>query len=215
MQKVYIIEDEVLLRDLITDLLRNSRELEIVGSSGDGREGYEACSRLRPHIVILDVRLPGLNGIEIAQRLRQEQPNIKVLVFSGLFNLGIIKRVLLAKVNGIIEKNAGLVEMEKAIKAVAAGQSYFGPSIVQSMPDLLVSSPQDQTLESLTPREREILQLIAEGHTTKEIADKLGISARTADVHRTHIMQKLNVHNVAGLTRAAIGYGLVKVPEGI
>jgi DNA-binding NarL/FixJ family response regulator len=215
MQKVYIIEDEVLLRDLISDLLRNNRELELVGSSGDGREGCDACLKLRPHMVILDVRVPGLNGIEIAQRLRQEQPNIKILVFSGLFNLGIIKRVLLAKVNGIIEKNAGLAEMEKAIKAVAAGQSYFGPSIVQSMPELLVSSPSDQTLEALTPREREILQLIAEGNTTKEIADKLGISARTADVHRTHIMQKLNVHNVAGLTRAAIAYGLIKVPEGI
>lgn len=215
MQKVYIIEDEVLLRDLITDLLRNHRELEIIGSSGDGREGYEACAKLRPHIVILDVRLPGLNGIEVAQRLRAEQPNVKILVFSGLFNLGIIKRVLLAKVNGIIEKSAGLAEMENAINSVANGQTYFGPSIVQSMPELLVSSPTDQTIESLTPREREILQLIAEGHTTKEIADKLGISARTADVHRTHIMQKLNVHNVAGLTRAAIAYGLIKVPETI
>lgn len=215
MQRVYIIEDEVLLRDLITDLLRNHSDLEIVGSSGDGREGYDACVKLRPHMVILDVRLPSLNGIEIAQRLRQEQPNIKILVFSGLFNLGIIKRVLLAKVNGIIEKNAGLAEMEKAVKAVSAGQSYFGPSIVQSMPELLVSTPSDQTLDALTPREREILQLIAEGNTTKEIAEKLGISARTADVHRTHIMQKLNVHNVAGLTRAAIAYGLIKIPEGI
>lgn len=215
MQKIYIIEDEVLLRDLIIDLLQNHRDLEIVGSSGDGREGVEKCLELKPHIVVLDVRIPGLNGVEVAHRLRQEMPWVKILVFSGLFNLGIIKRVLLAKVNGIIEKNAGLAEMEKAIRAVAAGQSYFGPSIVASMPELLVSDTSTQTLEALTPREREILQLIAEGHTTKEIAEKLGISARTADVHRTHIMQKLSVHNVAGLTRMAISYGLVAVPDQI
>lgn len=215
MQKVYIIEDEVLLRDLITDLLSKHRDLEIIGASGDGREGLNACLRLKPHIVILDVRLPGLNGIEIAQRLKSEFPWVKILVFSGMFNLGIIKRVLMAKVNGIIEKSAGLQEMEKAISAVSSGQSYFGPTIVEKMPELLLTQETDQSLEALTPREREILQLIAEGNTTKEIADKLGISARTADVHRTHVMQKLDVHNVAGLTRLAIAYGLVEIPEAL
>lgn len=213
MQKVYLIEDEVLLRDLVVDLLTEHRDLEIIGASGDGREGLEACLKLKPHMVILDVRLPGLNGIEIAQRLKNEMPWLKVLVFSGIFNLGIIKRVLLTKVNGIIEKSAGLGEMEKAINAVASGQSYYGPAIVEKMPELLLSKDKDQTLDALTPREREVLQLIAEGHTTKEIAEKLGISARTADVHRTHIMQKLDVHNVAGLTRLAVAYGLVSVPQ--
>jgi RNA polymerase sigma factor (sigma-70 family) len=215
MQKVYIIEDEVLLRDLITDLLSKHRDLEIIGSAGDGREGLDACLKLKPHMVILDVRLPGLNGIEIAQRLKSEFPWVKILVFSGMFNLGIIKRVLMAKVNGIIEKSAGLQEMEKALSSVASGQSYYGPTIVSKMPELLMTRETDQSLEALTPREREILQLIAEGNTTKEIAEKLGISARTADVHRTHIMQKLDVHNVAGLTRLAIAYGLVEIPDAL
>lgn len=215
MQKVYIIEDEVLLRDLIIDLLKTHRDLEIVGSSGDGRQGYEDCIKLKPHMVILDVRLPSLNGIEVAQRLKNDFPWVKILVFSGMFNLGIIKRVLMTKVNGIIEKAAGLTEMEKAINAVAAGQSYYGPTIVEKMPELLLSNDSEQGLDALTPREREILQLIAEGHTTKEIADKLGISARTADVHRTHIMQKLDVHNVAGLTRIAVSYGLVHIPDSL
>lgn len=215
MQKVYIIEDEVLLRDLIIDLLKTHRDLEIVGSSGDGRQGYEDCIKLKPHMVILDVRLPSLNGIEVAQRLKNDFPWVKILVFSGMFNLGIIKRVFMTKVNGIIEKAAGLTEMEKAINAVAAGQSYYGPTIVEKMPELLLSNDSEQGLDALTPREREILQLIAEGHTTKEIADKLGISARTADVHRTHIMQKLDVHNVAGLTRIAVSYGLVHIPDSL
>jgi DNA-binding NarL/FixJ family response regulator len=213
MQKVYIIEDEVLLRDLIIDLLKSHANLEIIGSSGDGQKGMNECLKLKPQMVILDVRLPSLNGVEIAQRLKSEFPYIKILMFSGLFNLGIIKRLLMAKVNGIIEKSAGLKEMEKAIGIVLGGQSYFGPTIVAKMPELLSSAENEQSVESLTTREREVLQLIAEGYTNKEISERLFISVRTADVHRTHIMQKLDVHNVAGLTRLAISHGLVHLPE--
>ena len=103
-----------------------------------------------------------------------------------------------------MEKAAGLSEMEKALKIVASGGTYYSPSIIQRMPEMLSVQETDLSVEALTSREREILQLIAEGNTTKEMAARLGISARTADVHRTHIMQKLGVHNVAGLTRMAI-----------
>lgn len=215
MQKVFIIEDEVLLRDLVVELLQERKDIEIVGTAGDGKEGLEACLKLRPNIVILDVRLPSLNGVEVAAQLKAEFPTIKILVFSGVFNLSSIRRVMLAKVNGIIEKAAGLQEMTKAINAIAAGQTYYGPAIVQRMPELLMAPENVESLESLTAREREILQLIAEGYTTKEIADRLGISSRTADVHRTHIMQKLSVHNVAGLTRQAIAFGLVNAETSI
>ncbi len=213
MQKVYIIEDEVLLRDLVLETLQRQADLEVVGSSGDGREGLEQCLELKPDVVILDVLLPGLNGVEIARKLKDEIPSIKILVFSGNFNLGTIKRVLMTKANGIVEKSAGLTEVEKAIKQVASGQSYYGPAIIERMPELFTASHDSQALESLTTREREVLQLIAEGLTTKGIADKLGISARTADVHRSHLMQKLDTHNVAGLTRLAISFGLVKVDQ--
>ncbi|MDX2111014.1 MAG: response regulator transcription factor [Verrucomicrobiota bacterium] len=209
MQKVYLIEDEVLLRDLVIEVIQGHKDLEMVGFSGDGREGLDACIKLKPHIVILDVRLPGLNGVEVATQLKADFPLLKILVFSGVFNLATIRRIMMVKVNAIIEKAAGLTEMEKAIDAVSRGQTYYGPAIVQRMPELLTSPDDQQSLDCLTAREREILQLIAEGLTTKEIADKLGISARTADVHRTHIMQKLGVHNVAGLTRQAVSFGLV------
>lgn len=212
MQTVYIIEDDVLLRDLIIDLLRDRPQYKIIGHSGDGIEGLKQCERLTPDIVVLDVRLPSLSGVEVAMRLRNEKPNCKILVFSGAFNLSIIKRVFMAKVAGIIEKSAGLAEMERAFEAVASGQSYYGPEILKRMPKLLSGSGDEESIDSLTNREREVLQLIAEGYTTKEIAAKLGISARTADVHRSHIMQKLNVHNVAGLVRAAISFGLVAEP---
>ncbi len=209
MQKVYVIEDDILLRDLITEALSHRQDLLMVGSCGDGRKGLDECLQLKPNMVILDVRLPGLNGVEVATQIKNELPQTKVLVFSGSFNLSTLRRVMMAKVHGIIEKGAGLVELEKAIDSLARGQTYYGPAIVQRLPELLTSPHDDQTLDSLTLREKEVLQLIGEGFTTKEIADKLNISARTADVHRTHIMQKLGVHNVAGLTRKAVLFGLV------
>lgn len=213
MQKVYIIEDEVLLRDLLCDLIDSQMELEVAGYSGDGTEGLRQCLSLKPDILVTDLQLPGLNGIEIIQRVKQDLPRIKILVVSGTFNLPRLKQVLMTKADGIIEKAAGLQEMEKALQTVAGGQSYYSPTVIQRMPELLTISEHQGSLASLTSREREILQLIGEGNTTKEIAAKLHISTRTADVHRTNIMQKLDVHNVAGLTRMAIAFGLVETPN--
>lgn len=213
MQKVYIIEDEVLLRDLLCDLISSQMDLEIIGFSGDGTEGLREALEKKPDILVTDLQLPGLNGVEIVQRVKQDLPQTKIIVISGHFNLPRLKRVLMTKAEGIMEKAAGLSEMERALRTVAGGQTYYSPSVIQRMPEMLTVQETDQSVESLTSREREILQLIAEGNTTKEIAARLNISARTADVHRTHIMQKLGVHNVAGLTHMAIAFGLVETPQ--
>lgn len=215
MRTVYIIEDDKLLCDLLSGVIDSEIDMEVVGSHGDGTEGLRQCQLKKPDVLVCDLHLPGLNGMEIVQRLKSERPEIRILVVSGIFNLARIKRVLLSKADGIIEKTAGLDEMRKALKSVAAGQSYYSPEILRRMPELLSVQPSDGTLESLTTREREVLQLIGEGYTTKEIATKLNISVRTADVHRTHLMQKLAVHNVAGLTRASIQLGLVKPTTSI
>ena len=213
MQTVYIIEDEVLLRDLLSDLINSNSDLQIIGVNGDGTEGLREALQKKPDILVTDLQLPGLNGVEIVQRVKQDLPETKIMVISGHFNLPRLKRVLMTKAEGIMEKAAGLSEMEKALKIVASGGTYYSPSIIQRMPEMLMVQETDLTVEALTSREREILQLIAEGNTTKEIATRLGISARTADVHRTHIMQKLGVHNVAGLTRMAIAFGLIETPS--
>lgn len=209
MQRVYIIEDDRLLRDLLCDLIATEIDLDIAGTEGDGVEGLRQCVDKEPEILICDVKVPGLNGIEIVQRLKQDFPSLKVIVVSGTFSLSWIKRAMLLKVEGIISKSSGLNEMQKCLRQVASGQSYYSADILQRMPELLTASITDSDLDNLTSREREILQLIAEGLTTKEIAAKLCISHRTADVHRCHIMQKLKVHNIAGLTRLAIRFGLV------
>lgn len=213
MQKVFVIEDEKLLRDLLLEVLRADPTLDIVGSVGDGQEGYNQCLKLKPHMVILDVLLPSLNGIEIAGRLKAEMPWMKILIFSAVFKRAILRKILKCKVNGIVEKSAGLVELDKAIQAVASGQTFFSPHISQLMSELVLDPTEDDALEALTKREREIMQLIAEGHTTKEIATMLYISQRTAETHRNHLMQKLDLRGVAAITRFAIANGLVGTPQ--
>ncbi|MBN1403005.1 MAG: response regulator transcription factor [Opitutales bacterium] len=212
MSSVYIIEDDTLLRELVREMILSQGLLNIVGDCGDGAEGLAECLRLAPDMVITDVRLPGLDGVELSRRLRAELPQLRILLFSGLFNLSIIRRALLAKVNGIVEKKAGLAQMSRAIEAVAQGQSFFGDSIVSSMQELVSGKLKLPALESLTPRELDVLRLTAEGLTTRELAQQLGISSRTAEVHRNNIMIKLDTHSAVGLTRIAISCGVVDIP---
>lgn len=209
MIRVYIVEDEALLRDLLKDLVEGVDGLSVAGASGDAESAFTECARLRPDMLVADVRLPGIDGVELAKKLRESQPELKILVASGFFTSAVLRRALACKVDGIVEKSAGLVEMKKALEAVASGRGYFGDAITRGLPDLLSAKAEPHPVENLTAREKEILCMIAEGLSTREIADRLKISARTADVHRMHIMSKLDCHNVAGLTRIAIAGGLV------
>jgi DNA-binding NarL/FixJ family response regulator len=209
MTRILIIEDEIMLSDFVADALNNHIDCEIVGKFEDGLKGVEACFEYKPDFVILDVNLPSLNGIEVLKRIKQKLPKTKVLLFSAYFNRSIIKKALKAGVEGIIEKTARLTEMNEAIDKVIAGETYFGPMVVNMVRDVMINPDLDDTLEQLSIREKEVLQLIAEGHSTKAIADKLNISVKTASTHRAHLMQKLDIHGVAELTRFAISQGLV------
>ncbi len=204
MKKVIVIEDQTIMRDLICQLVEGYPTMEIVASSGDGAEGYELCLQHSPDLVILDIMLPNLNGSEVLRRLKAKNPRMNILIFSSASSNSMVNRLLKAGVTGYIEKDAGLEELEKAIKLVADGRSYFSPRVVDAMRELMVSGGQEDSLESLTTREREIVQLIAESHS-----NKLGMSVRTADTHRTNIMKKLDLHDVAALTRWAIANKLV------
>ncbi len=214
MPSVYIVEDETLLRDLVREMLTSREGFSVLGDCGDGAQGLAQCLRLKPDMLITDVRLPGMDGVELARQLREAMPGMRILLFSGLFNMPIIRRALLAKVDGIVEKKAGLAEMERAVLAVASGRSYFGDMVVRSMPDLVSGKMELPALETLTSREMEVLRLIAEGLSSRDIAEALGISARTAEVHRNNIMGKLDTHSAVGLTRIAISCGVVDIPGG-
>lgn len=209
MIKVLIIEDETMLRDFVVEALSNYPECKILGTYGDGMQAWEGCVEHVPDFVILDVNLPSLNGIEILHRIKNKMPETRVLLFSGYFSSGTIRKALKSGVDGIIEKTAGLAEMHSALEKVMAGQTYFGPKVVNILREIMINPEIDDSLEILSDREKEVLQLIAEGYSTKAIAEKLDITIKTAGTHRANLMQKLDLHGVAELTRFAIAHGLL------
>jgi DNA-binding NarL/FixJ family response regulator len=211
MKSVYIIEDQNILRELVCRLVEGMPMLELAGHSGDGLEGFNACKELKPDLAIVDIMVPSLNGLEIVRQLRKLLPRSKLLIFSGYSSRERVQAAMKAGVNGIVHKNASIDELEKAIERVLAGESYMSSQILEVLRDIMLNPKGGDSLERLTPREREILQLVAEGNTTKEVAAKLDISVKTADTHRTNVMNKLDIHDVAGLTRFAIQQGLIEV----
>lgn len=208
-KKVVVIEDQTILRDLICHLVESYPDMKVVAQSGDGTEGYELSLQHQPDLIILDIMLPGLNGVEILRRLKQKKPELNVLIFSAAASSNMVNRLLKAGVTGYIEKNAGLTELEQAIQSVVVGRSYFSQGIVAIMRHMVVGRGDTESLDALTAREREVAQLIAESWTNKEIATRLKVSARTIDTHRTNIMRKLDLHDVAGITRWAIAHQLI------
>jgi DNA-binding NarL/FixJ family response regulator len=210
MKKVYVIEDQTILRELVCRLVEDMPQCEMAGQSGDGLEGFNACREIKPDLVIVDIMVPSLNGLEIVRQLRKELPGVKLIIFSGYSSRERVQAAMKAGVNGIVHKNASISELEKGIECVLRNESFMSTQILEILRDLMLNPHVTDTMDKLTTRERELLQLIAEGHTTKEIAAKLNISVKTADTHRTNVMNKLDIHDIAGLTRFAIQNGLVE-----
>ena len=156
--------------------------------------------------------LPNLNGTEILKVFREKLPSTQILIFSGYQSPNLVRELLQAGAHGFVEKSAPLSELRKGVEIVASGGSYFGPEVALLLRDAMADpKSNDSGVNILTKREREILQLIAESHSTREIAKKLEISVKTAENHRTNLMRKLDLHNVASLTRYAINNGLISI----
>lgn len=214
MKRVYVIEDQTLLRNLVCRFVEDLSFFELVGDCGDGRKAVEQCLRIQPDIVVLDLMLPSMNGLQIVNELRNSPHHFSVLVFSAYSSAERVSEAIQAGVEGIVHKNEPLEELQKAITRVADGQNYMSPMVVDIMRDLMMNPALSNPLKNLTPREREVIQLVAEGRTTKEISTELGISVKTAETHRSNIMRKLDVHDVAGLTRFAIQNGMIELEPG-
>lgn len=215
LKRVFIAEDQTILRDLVRRVVEAYPQVVVVGVSGDGQDAYQQCLANHPDIVILDIMLPYLNGVEVLRRLKAKNPKVRILVFSEACSRSVIKQAIESGVDGFVEKDVELAELEKAIERIIAGETYFGPRVTDIMRKIMASPDEDNSLKSLTSRERQVLQLIAEGHTSKEIAQVLSISYKTADTHRANIMEKLDMHNVAELTRFAISSGLTEKLKAI
>jgi DNA-binding NarL/FixJ family response regulator len=211
MKRVVIVEDQTAVREMIAQVVRSEPGFEVIAETGEGQEGYTICRDQKPDFVILDIMLPGLNGAEVLRRFSKQLRHTRVLVFSGYQNPSLVRELLQAGAHGFVEKSAPLSELKKGIQIVANGGSYFGPEVAQLLRDAVANpSAGSPSMESLTAREREILQLIAESYSTKEVAAKLNISVKTAENHRTNLMKKLDLHDVASITRYAIEHGIIE-----
>jgi DNA-binding NarL/FixJ family response regulator len=209
--RLLLAEDHALVRAGIRSLLASVPDIEVVGEAGDGREALAILERTPADVAILDITMPGMNGLEAATRIAERWPATRVIILSMHSNEEYVARALRAGAAGYLLKDAGTSELEAAIRAVVRGQSFLSAAVSRRVgAGGSEGAPQGPTaLEALTPRQREVLQLIAEGHSTKGTAAVLGLSVKTVETHRTQLMQRLAIHDVAGLVRYAMRVGLI------
>ncbi|HWQ35820.1 MAG TPA: response regulator transcription factor [Blastocatellia bacterium] len=207
--RLLLADDHHLVRAGIRTLVHHYRNMEVVAEAGDGHTALQLAKDYLPDVALVDIGMPGLNGIELVGRLRKECPQVRVLVLSMHTGEEYVRKALQAGAAGYIVKGADVSELEFALRSVMKEGSYLSPSISGSILQGAAGTATTQPAETLTPRQREILQLIAEGHSTKEIAWKLKISIKTVESHRAAIMERLEIYDLPGLIRYAIRRGII------
>jgi len=212
---VLVADDHPVVRKGLQSCLSRAGRLRLVGEAADGDEALRKARELQPDVVLMDISMPGMNGLMVTEMLRKELPQVKVLVVSVQRNKDAIFRVIQAGAHGYVSKEAPSEEVIRAIESVHGGEPYFSEEIARAaLYEFINSGGRKEPFAQLTPREREVLVLIAEGKSNKEIADQLNIGVRTIETHRERIMRRLNIHSVAGLTKYAIANGLVTLDIG-
>ena len=212
--RTILAEDHTLVRTGIRALLEGSGEVEVIGETSNGRQAIELFQKLKPQLALLDVAMPELNGIEAARQIRAADPDARVIMLSMYEDQQYVFESLKAGANGYVLKGSAFGELLTAIHTVMEGdgKSYISPALSETLMTDYVrraqGDQQDSELNRLSGREREVLQLIAEGKSSAEVAEVLHISVRTVDTHRHNIMSKLEIHSIAGLTKFAIRHGL-------
>ncbi len=214
MIKVFVADDHKLFRDGLISLLKKSDEIEIIGEASSGQETIDKISKLNPDVALIDITMPELNGIEVIKRIKKYNPKIKILVISMHADPFFVINSFKAGACGYMLKEDSFESLIDAIKMIKLGKKFVSSSL-ESMPifqKIYFSQNDDKKIDNiLSPREIEILQLIAEGYTNQKIADTLCISVRTVDTHRKKIMNKLGIHNTAGLVKYAIKHRIISI----
>ncbi len=212
--RILIADDHALVREGIIAMLKLYDDVEVVGEASDGKEAIDKAEKLRPDLVLMDIAMPGLGGLEATLALKKSQPELKVLVLSQYDDREYVSRFLKAGVSGYILKRALGNDLIAAIRAIMNGESYLYPSITSSVINgyLGKDTPEiEDPYEKLTDREHQVLKLIAEGQSHKEMALTLGISAKTVIAHQTNLSEKLDIHSRANLIKFAIRKGIIKI----
>jgi len=207
--RVLLVDDHQLLRAGIRSLLKDLDGFEVVGEAANGQEALACVEELGPDIVLMDILMPEMNGLDATARLVARFPKVRVIILSMNSTEEYVLQALRAGAAGYLLKNIGPTEMEQALRAVARGEKHITPAVAGHLIAGLLKGAEATSLERLTQRQRQVLQLVAEGNTSKKIAKKLGINVKTADAHRGELMKALGIHDTPGLVRYAIRMGVI------
>ncbi len=209
--RLLLVDDHELIRAGISSLLKNCADFEVVAEAANGRVAIELVEKFQPHVVLMDIMMPEMNGLDATARIVASWPNVRVIILSMNSAEEYVLQSLRSGAAGYLLKDVTPAELEQAVRTVANGEMHLTAAISRHV----VAGFLNRTgvgagsLERLTPRQREVLQLVAEGNSTKEIARKLGISVKTAEAHRSQLMDSLEIHDIAGLVRYAIRTGVI------
>ena len=214
--RIVLADDHAILREGIRALLEDQSDMTVIGEAADGRKAVELARDLSPDIIVMDIGMPLLNGLEATRQIRHSFPHVAVLVLTMHDNEEYVSQILAAGASGYVLKRAASSELVTAIRAVAAGQSYLSPAVTKLLIEGYVGRQTAAPVmvdpfKTLTAREREVLQLVAEGHTNSQIAKLLNISLKTVKAHRSNLMQKLDLHDRGELIKLAIQRGIIQV----
>ena len=211
--RILLADDHTIVRQGLRKILEEDRNWQVVGEAGNGREAVRLATELQPHVAILDIGMPLLNGIEAARQIARRLPQTKILILSMHSDEAYIIQALEAGAKGYLLKDTADADLLGAVAAVTRGKSFFSPAVARVMLDDYVRRLRDRGIvdryDTLSEREREIFQLIAEGKTNKEIAELLGVSPSTIETHRGHIMEKLDVHSAVEMVLYAVRKGII------
>jgi DNA-binding NarL/FixJ family response regulator len=213
--RVLIVDDHAILREGVRALLQLQADIEVAGEASNGMEAIEAAARLDPDVVLMDIAMPGLGGIEAALEMRKQGRRARILILSQYEDREYVRRLLKAGVAGYVLKKSAGAELANAIRAVHKGGLVLDPEVARTaMEEANPATPGGaDPYDALTDREKQVLKLVADGRSNKEVAEVLGISVKTAMSHREHVMEKLGVHNRTELVRFAIKKGVIRVDE--
>jgi DNA-binding NarL/FixJ family response regulator len=213
--KVLIVDDHAILREGVRALLKLHDDLEVVGEASNGQQALEEEARLGPDVILMDISMPGLGGIETTLELKKRGSRARILILSQYEDREYVRRLLKAGVSGFVLKKSAGAELANAIRAVHRGGLVLDPEVARTaMQEAGPAGPGDgDPYDALTDREKQVLKLVAEGRSNKEVAELLGISVKTAMTHREHVMEKLGVHNRTELVRFAIKRGVIRVDD--
>jgi DNA-binding NarL/FixJ family response regulator len=213
--RILLVEDHMIVRQGLRKMLELNTDLEIAGEAEDGRQAIAKAIELRPDVILMDIAMPRLNGLEATRQIHKEVPGAKILILSAYSDDAYVKSAAESGAAGFLLKQTSADEVYGAIRSVHKGENYFTPAVARHLSRLRLRAGEKGEIVAdsqarLTPRQREVLQLVAEGLANKEIAAELGISIKTVEKHRAHLMQALDIHDTASLTRYAITAGVIE-----